>query len=61
MHELRFHQNLDGNVDRPWHCHAMWNVGNDSLHIRELHHYLIVVERTPLVPVLDGVVLHNHF
>ena len=61
MHALRFHRNLDGNGDRPWHCHAMWSVGNDSLHIRGLRHCLIVVERIPLVPVLDGVALHNHF
>ena len=47
MHELRFHQNLGENEDRPWHCHAMWSVGNDSLHIRGLRHCLIVVERTP--------------
>ena len=61
MHVLRFHQNLGENEDRPWHCHAMWSVGNDNLHIRGLRHYLVGVERIPLVPVLDGVVLHNHF
>ena len=39
----------------------MWNVGNDNLRIRELHHYLIEEELLLLVPVLGDVTLRIHY